>query len=156
MGIGTSTSQQACGQGNGNNVYYGSNYLAPYTWNGCRASVFHYDISAIPDNATITDVKVAYGIQNSQLNNQYPACNWNSIEAQGHGENRHGESNHYSVDWWDDINNLTNHPNRTGVTYVANDTTCNTTAFSGHTVSHVMDLGSTAVSHVQDLSLIHI
>ena len=155
MGIGTSTSFAACGQGNGTVVTYGVNYLAPFTWNGCRATVFHYDISAIPDNATITDVDVVYGISlgAGTAGTQHPDCNWNSIEAQSVGLNRHGESNHYSVDWWDDINNLTTHPNRTGVTYVANDANCSTPpspSGGGHQHAHVMDLGATAVSHVQD------
>lgn len=151
MGIGTSTSSAACGQGNGTVVTYGINYLAPWTWNGCRATVFHYDISAIPDNATITDVDVVYGISlGAGTAGTHPSCNWNSIEAQSVGLNRHGESNHYSVDWWDDINNLTTHPNRTGVTYVSNDANCSTSTYSGHQHAHVMDLGATAVSHVQD------
>ena len=155
MGIGTSTSFAACGQGNGTNVYYGINYLAPFTWNGCRGTIFHFDLSAIPDNATVSDVQIVYGIQlGAGTAGTHPSCNWNSIEAQASGgTNPHGAVNHYSVDWWDDLNNLTTHPNRTGVTYVANDTNCSTPpspSGGGHHHAHVMDLGTTADTHVQD------
>jgi len=155
MGIGTSNTLAACGQGTGNNVYYGVNYLAPFTWNGCRGTIFHFDLSAIPDNATVSDVQIVYGIQlGAGTAGTHPSCNWNSIEAQASGgTNPHGAVNHYSVDWWDDLNNLTTHPNRTGVTYVANDTNCSTPpspSGGGHHHAHVMDLGTTADTHVQD------
>ena len=101
----------------------------------CNYKTHEWDISFIPDGATITDVKLTYTIKSNSYNNPNKNCTWKSMEVQ--------PSSLYPVggtpeDIWDDILD--------GTTFYANDSNCQSGGFGEQ---HKIDLGGSADSDLQ-------
>lgn len=99
---------------------------------GCKRISAEWNVTAIPDNAVITDVKFKFSI-NTAVNGRN--CDYNQIEHQPSLATVYPDP---SVQLnYDDIGN--------GTTFVSNDSTCAT-----NSVDNILDLGSSADTDLQN------
>jgi len=122
-------------------VWYSSNYVPWFgTWNGCRVSGYEWDVSSIPDSATILDVDVEYDIGFAA---DAPLLKWTSQEQQL--DNGLGGTNPYtsSTDAWNDAHNNVG-INRNGITYASHQM-----ALTTGMKDLSLDLGEVARDHVK-------
>ena len=118
-------------------VWYSSNYVPWFgTWNGCRVSGYEWDVSSIPDSATILDVDVEYDIGFAA---DAPLLKWTSQEQSHTGTNPYTSS----TDAWNDAHN-NNGINRNGITYASHQM-----ALTTGMKDLSLDLGEVARDHVK-------
>ena len=118
-------------------VWYSSNYVPWFgTYNGCRVSGYEWDLSSIPDSATILDVDVEYDVA---FASSAVLMKWTSQEQSFTGTNAYATS----TDAWNDAHNNVG-LNRAGVTYAENQMALNT---GMNDLS--LDLGEVARDHVK-------
>ena len=105
----TSTPSQNCPVASDSKIYYLRNYNSYPSYNGCRAPIAEFDVSSIPDNATVTSVNINYEIDwVSGASNGMNAVDWNDISIKDHTTTMIG---------WDDATNASS-----GQSYVTNET----------------------------------
>ena len=126
-----STYSQNCSSGSSSWVYYPRNYNAGPGYNGCRAPIVEFDISSIPDSATITSVDMSYEID--WVNGVADNVDWNTIELNTWSSTEQA--------WYDAINH-----NGVGQSYVTNDGG----AFNGVGSLTVTNLGTLGNTNLQN------
>ena len=126
-----STTSTNCPTTSSSWVYYLRNYNSNPSYNGCRAPIVEFDISSIPDNATITDVDMTYEID--WINGVADNVDWNTIE---------GNTWVNTEQAWNDAVNY----NNVGQSYVTNDAG----ALNGVGSINSVDLGTLGNTNVQN------
>ena len=129
----TSTPTQNCAVASDSKIYYLRNYNSYPSYNGCRAPIAEFDVSSIPNDATVTSVNVNYEIDwVSGASNGMNAVDWNDISIKDHTTTMIG---------WDDATNASS-----GQSYVTNETGGNGSA--GDVVN--VNLGTLGNTNVQN------